>query len=176
MGNAEYNKNITAAEYDAIRIVQAQNPRFQKIEGEQLKSFYEWFEKIYRQGEKSIDPQGQKVVIFGNNMVNTILWGRKHLQAYYNLRGSYEKSVHLLAASFGNILAGVQFGFKNTNPDVEIYSQRFLEESRTITSLLKAIEPHLKLKYVPKRILKIYHDDFNHVSHFAVTYGEELAK
>ena len=178
--NIEYNKNLTAAEYEAISIVQAQNPRFQKIEGEQLRSFYEWFEKVYKKKEERIEPEGQKFAILGHPLFDSALWGRKLLQDYYNLRGSYEKSIHVLAASFGNILAGVQFGFKATNPDVQKYEKLFLEEARNIAGILKTIKPGLKLKYVPKRILHIYHEDkssgFKNVHHFTVQFAEELAR
>jgi len=43
MADANFNKNLTAAEYDAILIIQSHIPGFKKIEGEQLKSFYEEF-------------------------------------------------------------------------------------------------------------------------------------
>ena len=37
MGDANFNKNLTAAEYEAIHIMQYQNPNFKKIEAEKKK-------------------------------------------------------------------------------------------------------------------------------------------
>ena len=174
MNNANFNKNLTAAEYEAINILQAQNPSFRKIEGKELKLFYKEFEDHYRMKEQRIHPDGEKIIVISHPLMDAIGWARRFLQSYYNLRASYDKSVHFLGASFGNLLAGVQFGFKAGNPDILKYKEKFLENAQEISRILKNINPNLKLKYIPKRILEIYHNNPKEVHFLAVQFAQEL--
>lgn len=124
MSGAEFNKNITAAEYEAINIVQLQNTSIKKIQRQQLLLFYEQFTIHYDQAQKLIEPKGQKVVIAGNNLYISIINSKKFLQNYAN-----KKNIPFLGVSFGRLLGRVQFGFKTSNPDVEKYKQELLKRS-----------------------------------------------
>ena len=174
MTDADYNKSLTAAEYDAILIIQAQNPSFSKIEGKELALFYENFDKAYNMG-KHINPLGQ-IPVVGHPLSDAIIWAKKFMENYANMRSSYEKSVHFLGFSFGRLLGGVQFGFKTGNPDVLRYKKNFLEQAQEIVRIIKTINPHLKLKYVPERILKMYHDNPREVHFFTVQFAQELSR
>ena len=176
MNDPNYNKNLTAAEYDAIIILQSHIPGFKKIEGDKLKLFYKHFEDHYRMKERRIHPDGEKTIVISHPLIDAVQWSRKFLQYYYNLRASYDKSVHFLGASFGNLLGCVQFGFKAGNPDILTYKKHFLENAQEISRILKNIKPNLKLKYVPKRILEIYHENPAEVHVFAAEFAQELSK
>lgn len=126
--------------------------------------------------EQRIHPAGEKIIVISHPLSDSIGWARRFLQNYYNLRASYVKSVHFLGASFGNLLAGVQFGFKANNPDVSKYKDKFLENAQEISRILKDIKPNLKLKYIPKRILEIYHQDSANVHFFTVQFAQELSR
>ena len=176
MNDANFNKNLTAAEYDAILILQSHIPGFRKIEGDKLKLFYKEFEDHYRMKEQRIKPDGEKIIVISHPLIDAIGWARNFLQDYYNLMVSYDKSVHFLGASFGNLLALVQFGFKASNPDVLKYKDKFLENAVEIARILKTINPNLKLKFIPKRILEIYHENQSEVHFFAVQFAQELSR
>ena len=176
MYDTNFNKNLTAAEYDAILILQSHIPGFKKIDGEQLRMFYKGFEDFYDMGKKSIDPLGQKVHVMGNHLLDSVSYSRWFMQNYANTRISYETSVHFLGASFGRLLGGVQFGFKSTNPDIAKYKKELLENAVEIARILKTINPNLKLKDIPKRILEIYHENQSEVHFFAVQFAQELSR
>jgi len=127
-------------------------------------------------GEKSIEPSGQKVEVIGNNLLDSISYARWFMQNYANTRSSYEKSVHFLGASFGRLLGGVQFGFKTTNTDILKYKDKLNDRVKEIAIILKMINPNLKLIYIPKRILEIYHHNSTEVHFFTDQFAQELSR
>ena len=175
MSDAEFKKNFNAAEAEATHIIQTQNPKFRKIEGDDFKRFYEQFEIQYNLN-KTIDATGQKVNVMGIQLVVSVHWARNFLQYYANTRAHYSKSVPFLGASFGRLIGAVNFGFKNTNPDVGNYKGKMLERVIEMRETLKTINPRLKLKCIPKRILDIYQENTTEVHFFAVQFAQELSR
>ncbi len=175
MTDATFKKNFNASELDAIIIIKTQK-HILKIEGNEFKRFYENFETSYNQCQKIIEPNGQNIDIMGNHLYTSIIWSKKFIQAYANTRVSYGKSVHFLGASFGRLLGAVQFGFKANNPDILKFKNNFIEEAQEITSILKIINPEIKLEEVPKRILKIYHENIKETHFFAAEFAQQLSR
>ena len=177
MGDADYNKNLTAAEYDAILILQAQNPRFRKIEGKELKIFYDSFETFYNMSKNTIKPFGQNAPSIANFLLDSISYARQFIQNYANTRTKpLEKSIHFLGGFFGRLLGGIQFGFKATNHDVGKFKDKFLDFAKEIVRIVKTINSNLKLKYLSERILKIYHENPIDVHFFTVQFAQELSR
>lgn len=112
----------------------------------------------------------------GNHLLDSISYAQWFMQNYANTRSSYEKSVHFLGASFGRLLGGAQFGFKSKNTDVEKFKDKLLQKAVEIARILKTINPDLKLKFIPKRILEIYHSDTNNVHPFSSEFAQELSR
>ena len=82
MNDANFNKNLTAAEYDAILILQSHIPGFKKIEGDNLKSFYKNFKDLYKMKERRIHPDGEGIIVISHPLIDAIGWARRHLQNY----------------------------------------------------------------------------------------------
>ena len=179
MTDTNFKKNFTAAEEDATLILQSQIPGFHKIIGNELELFYEQFKIQYYQAKAAIQPKGQPDVGFGihwNHLMVSVSSARQFFKNYYNLRLSYEKSVHLLGAGFGRLFGAVQFGFIATNQDIQKLKNLLIEEAHEIQKILKIIHKNLRLVYVPKRILKIYHENPSGVHLFAAEFAQELSR